>query len=477
VANGLIQDHLRILADKGRQRAFNAGRDVLVSTVFEVRRTHLPSLFSFEHKRFYGTRFFWSEPGRKLALAGLGCALQIEADDVGQRFGQVERQWREATRGCIVQGEAPAYTGPHLFGGFSFDPLNAKSEEWQHYPHTRFVLPEIMWTEYEGRTWVTISRLISREEAHESIDAAWEDDLRIIEQLAGAGEELPPAIEAEKHIYKEEIAPIEWMHAVERAAASIRDGQMRKVVLARQMKLYADRPFDVREILGRLLREQNNTYVFAIESGPDCFVGATPERLVESKDGRLSTLSLAGTIGRGQTDEEDRQYGEFLFHDEKNLHEHALAVEMIRDAMRQLCERVELPDAPILYRLKDVQHLLTPISGRAREGVTLLQAIEALHPTPALGGMPREAAIEAIRELERMDRGWYAAPIGWLNLQMDGEFAAAIRSALVSGKEALLYAGCGIVGDSVAASEYQETALKFRPMLSALGALDSESAS
>jgi len=475
VAYGWIHDHLRILADEGRQQAFHADRAVLVSTVFEVRRTHLPSLFSYELDRFSGNRFFWSEPGRRLALAGLGSALQIEADDAAQRFRQVELKWREVIDGCILQGEVPDHTGPHLFGGFSFDPLNETSEEWQSYPHTRFVLPEIMWTEYQGRTWVTFNKMISLDEqAH--ADLTWDDRLRIIEQLEGAAQEIPAAVEAE-HIYKEEIAPTEWMNVVERAAASIRAGEMRKVVLARQMKLYADRPFDVREILCRLLREQNNTYVFAIESGSDCFVGATPERLIESKDGLFRTLSLAGTIGRGRTEEEDRRYGEFLFHDEKNLHEHALAVEMIKEAMLELCDNVELPDAPILYRLKDVQHLLTPISGRAREGVTLLQAIEALHPTPALGGMPREAAIEAIRELERMDRGWYAAPIGWLNLRMDGEFAAAIRSALIRGKEASLYAGCGIVGDSAAMSEYQETALKFRPMLSALGALDSEPAS
>ena len=434
---------------------------------------HLPSLFSYDLARFSGNRFFWSEPGRRLAYAGIGCALQIEADDAAQRYRQVELKWREVTDGCIVHGEAPEHTGPHLFGGFSFDPLNETSEEWQSYPHTRFILPEIMWTEYDGRTWVTLNRMISLDEAQENNDSAWEEHLRIIDQLSGASVDDPASAVAE-HIYKEEIAPTEWMNAVERAAAAIRAGQMRKVVLARQMKLYADRPFDVREILERLLREQNNTYVFAIESGSDCFVGATPERLIESKDGQFRTLSLAGTIGRGKTEEEDRRYGEFLFHDEKNLHEHALAVEMIRDAMLELCENVEMPDAPILYRLKDVQHLLTPISGRAREGVTLLQAIEALHPTPALGGMPREAAIEAIRELERMDRGWYAAPIGWVNQRMDGEFAAAIRSALVRGKEASLYAGCGIVGDSVAMSEYQETALKFRPMLSALGALDSE---
>src|SRR5690606_446759 len=154
----------------------------------------------------------------------------------------------------------------------------------------------------------------------------------------------------------------------------------------------------------------------------------------------------------------------------KNLHEHKLAVDMIKSAMQELCEQVEAPDAPIIRKLEDIQHLATPIRGVVKEGVTLLQAVEALHPTPALGGMPRESAIEAIRRLEHMDRGWYAAPIGWMNVSLEGEFAAAIRSALLVHEKAYLFAGCGIVGDSNPLSEYNETALKFRPMLKALQA-------
>src|SRR5690606_6226064 len=156
-------------------------------------------------------------------------------------------------------------------------------------------------------------------------------------------------------------------------------------------------------------------------------------------------------------------------------HEHELAVQMIKSAMEELCVQVEAPPSPILRKLKDIQHLATPISGQAREGCSLMQAVGMLHPTPALGGMPREAAIEAIRELEDMDRGWYAAPIGWMDREMDGEFVAAIRSALIQGESAVLYAGCGIVGDSDPISEFNETSLKFRPMLTAMKALHADS--
>src|SRR5690606_11940306 len=127
--------------------------------------------------------------------------------------------------------------------------------------------------------------------------------------------------------------------------------------------------------------------------------------------------------------------------------------------------------APLLHKLKDIQHLLTPIEGDARGDVSLFDVVEALHPTPALGGMPKTDALAMIRGMESMDRGWYAAPIGWIDWRMDGEFAAAIRSALLAGNEAVLFAGCGIVGDSDPDAELTETRLKFRPMLSALGAL------
>lgn len=398
----------------------------------------------------------------------MGCARLIESDHHEDRFQQVANEWQETVRAMVVPEEIPEYTGPHLFGGFSFDPLNEPSDEWRNYPAARFVVPEVMWTVYKGRAWVTLNRSVSP--SGEIKERMIDEDLLRLKATHQHRQEDDTA----GHIIKEEIAPTDWMEAVAKAATSIRDGELQKVVLARQIRLFAERSFRAEQILRRLLQEQDNTYVFAIEQGSDLFIGATPERLVKSKGRQFLTLSLAGSIARGQSEAEDQKLGEFLTHDLKNLHEHDLAVEMITDAMSKLCEEVQVPEGPILYKLKDIQHLLTPISGQAREGATLLQAVEMLHPTPALGGMPQKAAVEAIRSLEQMDRGWYAAPIGWLNRSLDGEFAAAIRSALIRGKEAILFAGCGIVGDSDPESEYQETALKFTPMLSALGALDKQ---
>lgn len=466
----LLNDGNQLL-EEGRRLAVRRGQAVLVSTVCRADGADLPSLFSYKEKGFAENRFFWSEPGRKLTFAGLGCAYLIESDKASGRYQEIERRWTEIAAGSIGSEGAPEYAGPHLFGGFSFDPLNPSSSDWREYPSARFVLPRIMFTQMEDGVWITLNKIVS--EHGEAPD--WREE---IDFLTACGSQDPSEEETADAdadiIYKEETSPTDWMQAVEEAAEAIRAGEMEKVVLARSIRLYAEQDYPIAAILRRLLHEQTNSYVFAFGYGSSCFAGATPERLMRSKGREFHTLSLAGSIARGATEAEDQRLGEALYHDQKNLHEHQLTVQMIVDEMEALCEQVDVPDGPILHKLKDIQHLLTPITGWAREGATLLQAVERLHPTPALGGMPQDTAMAAIRRLEKMDRGWYAAPVGWLNRERDGEFAAAIRSALIRGREAVLFAGCGIVGDSDPRSEYEETALKFRPMLSALGYLKQE---
>jgi menaquinone-specific isochorismate synthase len=161
--------------------------------------------------------------------------------------------------------------------------------------------------------------------------------------------------------------------------------------------------------------------------------------------------------------------GEQLLADRKNRMEHQFVVQMIKEALEESCEDVILPDKPQLMKLRNIQHLYTPVVGKCKEDASLLLLVERLHPTPALGGLPKKAAIEKIRHVEELDRGLYGGPLGWMDYRGNGEFAVSIRSGLIQGKEASLFAGCGIVADSNSESEFSETSLKFRPMLTALG--------
>lgn len=178
---------------------------------------------------------------------------------------------------------------------------------------------------------------------------------------------------------------------------------------------------------------------------------------------------LAGSIKRGENQQEDDRLGKELLHDEKNLAEHDFVVKMIHDSFLSSCSDVKKPAGPQLYKTKSVQHLYTPITGHLKTSASLFDLIEKLHPTPALGGAPQQKAVEVIADIEPMTRGWYAAPIGWMDGRENGEFVVAIRSGLIEGKSARLFAGCGIVEDSDPQSEYEETQIKLKPMISALG--------
>lgn len=464
VAYNSIEQQFYVLIEEALNKASISEKQVLVSSVSEVQLTDLPAFFSYRENLFKGNRFFWSEPGRELSYVGLGTVYTIETNDSTDRFQRVHQEWEQLMKEAVVSDNVSGFCGPILFGGFSFDTEKAQSEMWSDFAHTSFVVPQFMLTVKKGRAWLTMNACVS---PHESFDRSkYKFDFKHCKSLP------PLAIESISEVYIEEIAPSDWIDAVRKATISIQNGQLEKVVLARTKRLQSEKAFESAKVLRRLLIDQQNTYVFAIERNDSCFIGATPERLIKRTGDQLLTLSLAGSIGRGVNPSEDENLGSFLSKDGKNLHEHMLAVHMIKGAMEELCLKVEATEAPIVFKLKDLQHLATPIHGQAKPTTTLLEAVEALHPTPALGGMPRIPAMHAIRELENMDRGWYAAPIGWLNKELDGEFAAGIRSGLLRNNIAYLFAGCGVVADSDPISEYHETALKFRPMLSALQALE-----
>lgn len=263
-----------------------------------------------------------------------------------------------------------------------------------------------------------------------------------------------------------------WQASVAEAADAVRRGEFAKVVLARAERLEAEAPFDVAAALGRLRAAYPTCYVFAVARDDAVFLGATPERLVRLQGGEVRATCLAGSTPRGATREEDAALGAGLLASAKDRLEHAIVVEALRDALDGLCDEFEMPDEPTLLSVRNVHHLYTPIVARPRDGVTLLDLIERAHPTPAVGGAPRDVALRFIREREGLDRGWYAGPVGWVGVDGGGEFAVALRSALVRGAEATLFAGCGIVADSDPATEYAESMVKLRPMLGALGRVE-----
>lgn len=463
--NTMINSDIQHLIHKGHKKAESSNDSVLVSSVSTIETIDPFTFYNSGASQFTGSRFFWADFKREVIYVGLGRATSLEPTTIEDRFQSIDEAWQHMTRHAIVSEDAPGYTGPMLFGGFNFDPLKQTTSLWASFPHTLFVVPQIMLTIAKGQAWLTINNLITSQSS--LTDDYYHRDF--LHKLNNITDKIDPP-ELANILHQEDIAPSQWMSDVERVTASIQSGELDKVVLARELRLFADQPIVASAALERLYTQQRDSYIFAFEHGDESFIGATPERLVKKEGEQFLSTCLAGSFARGNTTSEDVDFGVTLLQDDKNLLEHALAVKMIRNAMSEVCLSIEMPEQPILLKLKDIQHLYTPVAGKAREGASLLKAVEALHPTPALGGYPPQEAVEMIREVEQLDRGWYAAPIGWINRHQDGEFAVAIRSALIQGSEASLFAGCGIMGESDPLSEYNETTLKFRPMLTALDA-------
>ncbi len=256
----------------------------------------------------------------------------------------------------------------------------------------------------------------------------------------------------------------EWADAVAAAVGRIASGALRKVVLARDVFATAGGPIDARILLRRLAARYPGCFTFACAN----LVGATPELLVRRVGGEITALILGGTSPRGATPAEDAELGAALLASAKNTEEHAYAVASVRDALAPLCADLDIPSRPSLLKLANVHHLGTAVRGTLAMDRSVLSLAGALHPPAAVCGTPAEAALELIRELEHMERGRYAGPVGWVDANGNGEFGIALRCAELDGRRARLFAGCGIVADSDPAAEVAETEVKFLPMRQSL---------
>jgi menaquinone-specific isochorismate synthase len=441
------------------------GRPVLISEVHKMDTIDPLAFFNSGRYRYLGERFYWKDPSEKTVLIGLGITKQIQSDQATDRFFHVEEEWKRFLKDSLIFNPYKDNgLGPVMFGGFSFDPLKAKTTLWSKYADSLFHIPKYMLTMVEGQTFLT-----------SNIVCTPNDDFSLFEKVISERTQLLNSFEQDfnrnpaKLLETKEIAPLQWKQSVDDVVEDLKNGSLKKVVLARELRLFFDNQIKAENILENLYNQQRDSFIFVFESNGDCFIGATPERLVKKQGNDVFSTCLAGSIRRGKTETEDKMLGETLLNDQKNLIEHGFVVEMIKEALDESCEEIILPDKPQLMKIRDIQHLFTPVIGKCQKDASLLLLVERLHPTPALGGLPKQEAVEKIRQVEELDRGFYAAPLGWVDYRGNGEFSVSIRSGLIQGKEASLFAGCGVVANSDSESEYLETSLKFRPMLRALG--------
>lgn len=413
-------------------------------------------------------RYYWENKRDEISLAGRGTAIELTAWGE-KRFETIQNHAEELFAGSILFNDEEPLASPRLFGGFAFREDFVPDKTWWDFTPAHFVLPHYQLLSVRGQTWLTINASIPQNEDPKSI----QDELR--RALQAKISEL----QARSRIHKNEIQdaiqinyplPYDiWRSNIANATQRIRDGELKKVVLARIAEARFDHRVNVLAVLQYLAEVYPDTYRFLFEPRPfHAFYGATPELLVKVSSNTLETMALAGSIGRGSTPEMDEIYAQQLLSSVKDRHEHQLVVDEIRRRLIPLTSDLNIADTGIM-RLSNIQHIHTPIQGKLKHGKGVLPIVAALHPTPALGGDPRELAMTLISELETVPRGWYGAPIGWIDRHMDGQFGVGIRSAVVQDKRVWMYAGVGIVAASDPQKEWDETELKFRPMLNALG--------
>jgi menaquinone-specific isochorismate synthase len=253
----------------------------------------------------------------------------------------------------------------------------------------------------------------------------------------------------------------EWRAMVDAALAAIAAGKLEKVVLAREVLVEADTAFDVRDIVRRLVSQQPGCFVYA----SDGLVGASPELLVRRMGDEIESLPVAGTAVADGDDASLRALAASV----KDHREHRFVVDAIVNALKEQCDELDVGSVPEVLVFGHVAHLATRVRGHLRDPApSALDLARLLHPSPAVGGTPRGAAVEAIRTLEGFDRGRYAGPVGWVDARGNGEWAIALRGAQLDGSRARLVAGAGIVTGSDPDAEWAETQAKLEPMLRAL---------
>lgn len=412
--------------------------------------------------------FVFDQPSRGFALAARGSIRSVEARGP-ERFGDAARQLRALFAELRLAGDpGPPEAGPLAVGGFGFADEPQDSRPWRAFPSLRFVLPELLVVRRGDSAWCSVAREIAPGANPGRELAALQETLEAARRALAE----PPSNASEprdaRYTARSDRPHADYRARVAAALRRIAFGELEKVVLARRVRLGHAAGFEPLPLLEALRSAHPSCTSFAVVRPGAAFVGATPECLVRLRARRIETTALAGSAPRGRTPEEDERLGRALRESKKEQAEHASVVRALVGTLAPRCDALRVPEAPRLRRIEGIQHLETLLSGVLRRPGSVLELAGLLHPTPAVGGAPREASIAWLAENEDLDRGWYAGAVGFVDAESGGELAVALRSALLAGPEAYLYAGAGIVAGSEPEAELRETRLKLRALLAPL---------
>lgn len=432
-----------------------------VITVSVDRDPLEPEIFLRAHSGL--ARGFWSHAGHWTAFAGAVAAL--ESPGGARRFADVRAQAELVAREAADDVDPPA----RFHGGFAFSPATPRDAFWTAFASARFVMPAF---ELTGGAGAAESRAYARVRCNEGDAKRARAHARaLLADVSTVWSAAAPTHVAARAVTVGSTDREAWDRAVTAALGMIERERLEKVVLARTLDVSASPDLDPVDVLERVRRDNPRATVFYFEPQPGhVFLGAAPEVVVVLHGNSFHATAVAGSVGRGSTPAQDERLAQDLLGSPKERREHAIGVDDLIRRVAPLAREVEADPEPHVLRLARIQHLETQIRATVADDQHVLDLLGALHPSAAVCGQPRDAAFAFLGDREPFERGWYAGPVGWFDTAGNGAFAPALRSAVGLAGRWRLFAGAGIVPGSDPAREWEETRIKFQPMLNALGA-------
>ncbi len=409
---------------------------------------------------------YWRDPACGQEQFAFGVAHSVESNSYDP-IRDLQHAWHD----CSQHVFADDLSDVRFFLGFSFDPRLSISEKlWAGWPHGWLLLPRYRAVrDASGACTMYAYYYLGEDDAEQfDIDQALAD----FDQITAAWvtksrmDSLPVSYVAQE--IPNDMGRAAWKKKVEDAVSTIVHGDLAKVVLARHATVETKAHFAISETLQTLREQFPESAVFGVFRDGAVFAGASPERLVHVQDHGVAVDCLAGTTRRSPVPDEDATLAYELLRSQKNRHEHQMVIDGVRQALNGVVSSIQIADEPTIKKLSNVQHLYTPVKGLLAPGYDAFSLVKRLHPTPAVAGLPKQAALFYLADHEELARGWYAAPIGFVDAAGNLDCYVGLRSALIQGNRAELFAGAGITADSDPELEYVETMWKMNPMREAL---------
>jgi menaquinone-specific isochorismate synthase len=371
----------------------------------------------------------------KQGLIGWGEALRLEATGPN-RILDLDTQWRELVSNAEVTNEVNlSGSGLICFGSIAFSDKSPSTSV--------LVIPKVIVGKHADKLWLTTVNI---------------DEVSALDLISFDSTFTSATFEPGQ------ITPDQYILNVERAVAEIASKKIEKVVLARDLNASVSESFSINPVLKKLEKKFDSCYIYSV----DGLFGASPELLVKVERKQFSARVLAGTAGRGTDPGVDQAIGSALFDSPKNRSEHKFAIDSLVSSLEQFTDQIDVDEKPFSIALPNLWHLASDVRALLNSDASSLQVVNALHPSAAVAGTPRDKALEVIEAIENVDRGRYAGPVGWLGADGDGVWAIALRGAQLENNVLTAFAGCGIVAESDAQAELAEAVLKFKPIVDAV---------